>query len=59
LEGPVWGGGKGDHAISAGKLYNIGFAIHDDSADGRFHHVSLGYTLGLDSDKADFNAVKQ
>ena len=52
-------GGKGDHAIAAGKLYNIGFAIHDDSADGRFHHVSLGYTLGLDNAKADFNAVKQ
>lgn len=52
-------GGKGDHTIAAGKLYNIGFAIHDDHADGRFHQVSLGYTLGLDSDKADFNAVKQ
>lgn len=52
-------GGKGDHAIAAGKLYNIGFAIHDDNADGRFHHVSLGYTLGLDNEAADFNAVKQ
>ncbi|MBI4808778.1 MAG: hypothetical protein HY799_07535 [Nitrosomonadales bacterium] len=52
-------GGKGDHAIAAGKLYNIGFAIHDDNADGRFHHVSLGYTLGLDNAAADFNAVKQ
>jgi cytochrome c-type protein NapC len=52
-------GGKGDHAIAAGKLYNIGFAIHDDNADGRFHHVSLGYTLGLDNADADFNAVKQ
>ncbi len=52
-------GGKGDHTIAAGKLYNIGFAIHDDYADGRFHHVSLGYTLGLDNADADFNAVKQ
>lgn len=52
-------GGKGDHTLAAGRLYNFGFAIHDDFADGRFHHVSLGYTLGLDSDKADFNAVKQ
>ena len=52
-------GGKGDHTIAAGKLYNIGFAIHDDNADGRFHHVSLGYTLGLDNADADFNAVKQ
>lgn len=52
-------GGKGDHNIAAGKLYNLGFAIHDDYADGRFHHVSLGYTLGMDSASADFNAVKQ
>lgn len=52
-------GGKGDHAIAAGKTYNMGFAIHDDYADGRFHHVSLGYTLGMDSADADFNAVKQ
>jgi len=52
-------GGKGDHTIAPGKLYNIGFAIHDDNADGRYHQVSLGYTLGLDNAKADFNAVKQ
>jgi len=52
-------GGTGDHAIAAGKLYNIGFAIHDDNAAGRFHHVSLGYTLGLDNAEANFNAVKQ
>lgn len=59
FERSLKGTGTGDHTIEAGKLYNIGFAIHDDHADGRFHHVSLGYTLGLDSDKADFNAVKQ
>jgi hypothetical protein len=52
-------GGEGDVAIAAGKSYNFGFAIHDDSAAGRFHHVSLGYTLGLDNAKADINAVKQ
>lgn len=52
-------GGVGDHTIAPGKLYNIGFAIHEDHADGRFHHVSLGYTLGLDNPDANFNAVKQ
>lgn len=52
-------GSPGDHAIVAGRLYNIGFAIHDDHAAGRFHHVSLGYTLGLDNAEANFNAVKQ
>lgn len=50
-------GGEGDVALEAGKTYNIGFAVHDDHADGRFHHVSLGYTLGLGVD-ADIKAVK-
>jgi len=52
-------GGPGRHAIVAGKTYNFGFAIHDDHTDYRYHHVSLGYRLGLDNPKADLNAVKQ
>lgn len=52
------GGGEGDIAMAAGKTYNIGFAIHDDHTSGRFHHVSLGYTLGIDA-KADITAAKQ
>lgn len=51
------GGGKGDIALVPGKTYNFGFAIHDDYAAGRFHHVSLGYTLGIDA-KADITAAK-
>jgi len=66
LSGDIWTvtftrkltGGEGDIAMQAGKVYNIGFAIHDDHAHGRYHHVSLGYTLGLDA-KADITAVKQ
>jgi len=50
-------GGDGDIALAAGKVYNFGFAIHDDHAAGRFHHVSLGYTLGIDT-KADLTAGK-
>jgi hypothetical protein len=42
----------------SGKVVNIGFAIHDDHAIGRYHHVSFGYTLGLDA-KADISAAKQ
>lgn len=52
------GGGEGDITLAPGKTYNIGFAIHDDHASGRFHHVSLGYTLGVGTD-ADITAVKQ
>ncbi|MBV2194868.1 MAG: hypothetical protein KUL81_16175 [Azonexus sp.] len=51
------GGGEGDIAMATGKTYNLGFAIHDDSTLGRFHHVSLGYTLGIDA-KADITAAK-
>ncbi len=52
------GGGEGDITMAGGKTYNFGFAIHDDHASGRFHHVSLGYSLGIDA-KADINATKQ
>jgi hypothetical protein len=45
-------------ALASGKVVNFGFAIHDDHAIGRYHHVSLGYTLGLDA-KADISAAKQ
>jgi hypothetical protein len=51
-------GAEGDVALASGKVVNIGFAIHDDHAIGRYHHVSFGYTLGLDA-KADISAAKQ
>ena len=50
-------GKPGDVDIEPGKLYNFGFAIHDDYSNGRFHHVSLGYKLGLDNEEAEINAV--
>ncbi|NJN39949.1 MAG: hypothetical protein HC807_02485 [Gammaproteobacteria bacterium] len=65
-EGDTWtvtfvrklsGGGEGDIALASGKTYNFGFAIHDDHTEGRYHHVSLGYTLGIDK-KADITAAK-
>ncbi len=49
---------KGDISIEAGKLYTVGFAIHDDYTDARFHHVSLEYHFGLDNDGADINAAQ-
>ncbi len=52
------GGGEGDIALAPGKVVNFGFAIHDDHTAGRFHQVSLGYTLGIDA-KADITAAKQ
>jgi cytochrome c-type protein NapC len=55
-------GKPGDIAMELDKIYNFGFAIHDDYANGRFHHVSLGYRLGFDNDDAkavEINAVKK
>jgi cytochrome c-type protein NapC len=49
----------GDLPIEPGKLYNFGFAIHDDWTSARFHHVSLGYKLGLDNEEAEVNAMGQ
>ena len=49
----------GDVSIDPGTLYNFGFAIHDDYTNARFHHVSLGYKLGLDNGEAEINAVSQ
>jgi cytochrome c-type protein NapC len=52
-------GGVGIHAIVPGKNYPIGFAIHDDYTNLRYHLVSLGTTLALGDPKAGINAVKQ
>lgn len=49
----------GDVNIEAGKVYNFGFAIHDDYSSARYHHVSFGYKLALDNDEAEINAKKQ
>ena len=48
FERSLAGGGKGDHAITADKVYNFGFALHEDFTNARFHYVSLGYQFGLD-----------
>ncbi|MCP4820661.1 MAG: cytochrome C552, partial [Shimia sp.] len=52
-------GGAGDVALEAGQTYTVGFAIHDDYSDARFHHVTLNLTLGLDNAEALINVVSQ
>ncbi|MCK5262649.1 MAG: cytochrome C552, partial [Gammaproteobacteria bacterium] len=47
----------GDISMSTDQWYNIGFAIHDDYSNSRFHHVSLGLKLGFDDDEAEINAI--
>jgi hypothetical protein len=67
LDGDTWtvlftrklkAGGEGDVTMAPGKSYNFGVAIHDDHSAGRFHHVSMGYQLGIDT-KADVTATKR
>jgi hypothetical protein len=50
-------GGEGDLALAEGQVIPFGVAIHADKTVHRFHHVSLGYTLGLGA-SADIKAVK-
>jgi cytochrome c-type protein NapC len=59
LKRKLSGDQPGDISLASDSLYNIGFAIHDDHTVGRYHHVSLGYKLGLDNDEAEINATKQ
>ena len=47
----------GDISLSTDDWYDIGFAIHDDYSDARYHHVSLGFKLGFDDEDAEINAV--
>lgn len=45
-------------AVAEGKAVPMGIAVHADKAGGRFHHVSMGYTLGIGTD-GDIKATKQ
>jgi hypothetical protein len=48
----------GDLMLAAGQTIPFGVAIHADKTVWRFHHVSLGYTLGLGA-PGTIQAVKQ
>lgn len=48
----------GDVSLATDQVYNFGFAIHDDYANSRFHHVSLGYKIGFDNSEVEVNAVR-
>lgn len=56
---PLNSGAPGDVPLEAGKTYTVGFAIHDDYAAARFHHVTLDLKLALDDAAAAINVVKQ
>lgn len=68
LEGGIWtvvmsrplvADAAADVSIKPGELYTVGFALHDDFTNARFHHVSLEFKLGLDNPDAEINVVKK
>lgn len=48
----------GDLSFAPGQTIPFGVAIHTDKTVWRFHHVSMGYTLGLRA-PGDIKAIKQ
>ncbi|MES0883482.1 NapC/NirT family cytochrome c [Roseibium sp. SCPC14] len=56
---PLNSGAPGDVPLEPGKTYTVGFAIHDDYAAARFHHVTLNTSLALDDETAQIDVVKQ
>jgi nitrate/TMAO reductase-like tetraheme cytochrome c subunit len=67
LEGDMWtmiiarplaASGPGQIAIEPGKVYTVGFALHDDHTAARFHHVSLDLRMALDDAAVELNVVK-
>jgi ethylbenzene dehydrogenase len=56
---PLNSGVPGDVPLEPGKTYTVGFAIHDDFAAARFHHVTLNTSLALDDDTAQIDVTKQ
>lgn len=56
---PLAAANDNELAIEAGKTYIVNFALHDDHAAARFHHVSLALKFGLDLADAEVVAVKK
>ena len=56
---PLNSGAPGDVPLVAGEMFTVGFAIHDDFAAARFHHVTLNTTMALDNADAQINVAGQ
>lgn len=57
IERPMGLANGDDKAFRDGKVYNVGFAVHDDNITTRGHHVAYVKTLGFGV-KADIQAVR-
>lgn len=52
-------GQPGDLSLALDQTYYVGFAIHDDYSNARYHHVSVDYRLAFDNEDAEINAIGQ
>ncbi|KAB2845877.1 MAG: cytochrome C552, partial [Hyphomicrobiaceae bacterium] len=59
MKRPLKSDKAGDITLEPGKVYIVNFALHDDYAAARFHHVSLEYKFGIDAKDAEINAMKR
>ncbi len=59
LKRPLQSASAADISLDPAKIYTVGFALHDDYASARFHHVSLDMRLGFGAGDADIVSVKQ
>jgi hypothetical protein len=59
LTRPLASAGPGEVGLAAGKVYPVGFAIHDGHTKGRYHYVSMEHNFSIDGGSADFVAAKK
>jgi len=50
-------GGANQKTLGPGKAYIVGFALHDQNTDGRYHLTSLQYGLSLDGGAATLSVA--
>ncbi len=56
LSRPLAASGPYRKSFTPGTTYYVGFALHDDYTEGRYHYLSFGRSLSLDQGDSDFIA---
>ncbi|HSG95131.1 MAG TPA: ethylbenzene dehydrogenase-related protein, partial [Afifellaceae bacterium] len=56
---PLASDSSSDVSLDPADVYTVGFALHDDYSNARFHHVSLDLRFGFGETDAEINAVQQ
>jgi hypothetical protein len=46
-----------DVVLQRGRVYPVGFAVHDDNVTGRWHYVSFPFHLGIGTEEGNIHAV--